>query len=68
LSKKWRVLKAAGIEPANYPRRPDIYWSRKNHLTKLKELEDAKKMTGVEAEAQPQQLSRRRKIGVKTRL
>ncbi|KAL2823194.1 hypothetical protein BDW59DRAFT_173676 [Aspergillus cavernicola] len=39
VSKKWKDLKAAGIEATDYPRRPDILWSRKSHLTKLQELE-----------------------------
>lgn len=39
LSKKWRDLKQAGIDPIDYPRRPEILWSHKSHLTKRKELE-----------------------------
>ncbi|RWQ98601.1 hypothetical protein C8Q69DRAFT_459472 [Paecilomyces variotii] len=39
LSKKWKDLKQAGIDPIDHPRRPEIVWSRKSYLTNRKELE-----------------------------
>lgn len=44
LSKKWRDLKQAGIDPIDCPRRPDILWSHKSHLTKRKELQRERDM------------------------
>lgn len=44
LVKKWKNLKGGGIKPADYPRRPDICWSKKNQSTKLKELQEASEL------------------------
>ncbi|KAI9376773.1 hypothetical protein BJX61DRAFT_530602 [Aspergillus egyptiacus] len=70
LSKKWRDLKAGGIEPANYPRRPDILWSNKSHITKLQELEYAREISFATSEksAQSPQLKSFRKFNNKNRL
>jgi hypothetical protein len=52
LSKKWRDLKQAGIDPIDYPRRPEILWSHKSHLTKRKELERERDMILANEEAE----------------
>ncbi|GIJ98094.1 hypothetical protein Aspvir_000207 [Aspergillus viridinutans] len=52
LSKKWRELKQAGIDPIDYPRRPEILWSHKSHLTKRKELERERDMLLAKEEAE----------------
>ncbi|KAJ9360329.1 hypothetical protein DTO027B9_1313 [Paecilomyces variotii] len=61
LSKKWKDLKQAGIDPIDYPRRPEILWSRKSHLTKRKELERERDMllANEEAELLSQELKKR---------
>lgn len=61
LSKKWKDLKQAGIDPIDYPRRPEILWSRKSHLTKRKELERERDMllANEEAELLGQELKKR---------
>lgn len=70
LSKKWKDLKTGGIEPADYPRRPDILWSRKTHLTKLKELEYARDLS-LQEDAEPRlppSLKRKRNFNSKNRV
>lgn len=40
LSTMWTRLKAAGCDPTQYPRRPDIYWSKYSNLEKVRMLQE----------------------------
>jgi hypothetical protein len=44
----WSQLKAAGCDPTQYPRRPDIYWSKYNNLEKARMLQGGGSMTVTE--------------------
>lgn len=69
LVKKWKNLKGGGIEPADYPRRPDIYWSKKNQSTKLKELQEASELESArEKGVSSTGPMTKRKVEVKSRL
>ncbi|GAM34766.1 hypothetical protein TCE0_015r02557 [Talaromyces pinophilus] len=48
LSAMWSQLKAAGCDPTQYPRRPDIYWSKYNNLEKARMLQGGGSMTVTE--------------------
>jgi hypothetical protein len=40
LSTTWSQLKAAGCDPTQYPRRPDIYWSYYTNVEKARMLQE----------------------------
>jgi hypothetical protein len=70
LSKKWKDLKKGGVDPAEYPRRPSILWSKKNHTTKRAELEKerSKEHASEEELDRPPEEPKKRNFNTKTRL